>query len=322
MSTELDNTVIDGLRARILSDVDTDVASRGRTLRRRIAGSVGALALVVIAGVAGPSLLGGGAPSGMPEVYRDGDSTGMAPAPAPMPGTADSVMAEKAAPDAAPTDDREIITTGGATVRVNDPAVAADRFVAWIAAHHGRVDGRSEHRDANGNASASVTVRLPAKSVDRAIAQLRTYGVVDDVSLDHSDVTAQGRDLDARIKALKISVGRLEDILARGATTNQVIAAETALSERQQELEALESERRSLSEQVSLSTISVSFVEKNHTSSVAPDGFLGGLVRGWNALIHAVNALVTMAGAIVPWLGVAAAGWFGWRLVRRLRRHS
>jgi hypothetical protein len=325
MNIELRDDRIEAIRSKVLDEVDADITARGRRVRRRIAGGVGALALLVVAGVAGPSLLG---PSpGGPEQSADmatADRGMGGPAPevgmAPPEGAADAMLAEKAPSD--PGDNREIITTGSASVSVKDPVGAAERFSGWVRTHEGRIDGRNEHRDEQGHTSATLQVRLPANRVESAIKQLRQYGDVEEVSLDRFDVTAQGRDLDARIKALKVSVGRLEAILARGATTDQVIAAETALSERQQELESLESERRALTEQVSLSSISVSFLAKDRADSVTPDGFLGGLIRGWNSLINAVNGIVTGAGILAPWIGVAVVVWIGWRFVRRLRNRS
>jgi hypothetical protein len=73
---------------------------------------------------------------------------------------------------------------------------------------------------------------------------------------------------------------------------------------------------------VALSTLSVSFEQEGKPGAVAPGGFRGGLIKGWNALIDTVNAIVTAAGAAVPWLGiglVAALLWWGIRRARRSR---
>ena len=131
-----------------------------------------------------------------------------------------------------------------------------------------------------------------------------------------------GADLDGRIKALKISIERLENILERAGSSSEVIEAETALSQRQQELESLQLQRRSLTDQVTLSTLSVSFEQEGRPGSVAPDGFRGGLIKGWNALIDTVNAIVTAAGAVVPWLGIGLIAGLGWWVVRRLRHRE
>lgn len=331
MNTTVSSNVpnFDAIRSRVLHQVDTDIAARGHKLRRRIAGGVGALAVLVIAGVAAPGLFG----TGMPEVYRDGPVAAEAPMPSDQamsaPGTVqqeDSVPSEldsKAIPPGStPGKDREVITTGSASVTVKDPVKASTDFATWVTAHAGRIDGQNENRDADGGRSASLDIRLPAKQVGPAITKLRTYGEVNDVGIQRLDVTAQGRDLDARIKALRVSIDRLEAILAKSSSTDQVIEAETALSERQQELESMLSQRRSLTDQVSLSSIHVEFTQRDRAGDVEPDGFWGGLIKGWNALIGTVNAVVTALGALVPWLTVLLVLGGVWWIVRRARQKS
>jgi hypothetical protein len=205
-------------------------------------------------------------------------------------------------------------------VKVDDTAKAANRFTAWVEGRGGRVDGRSESRDNEGHTSAHLTARIPSKHITAAIAELRKQGEVMSVDLQRDDVTAQGADLDGRSKAFKISVARLESILERAGSSSEVIEAETALSQRQQELESLQLQRRSLTDQVALSTLSVSFEQEGKPGAVAPGGFRGGLIAGWNALIDTVNAIVTAAGAAVPWLGIGLIAGLGWWLIRRVRR--
>ncbi|MFL6089705.1 MAG: DUF4349 domain-containing protein [Aeromicrobium sp.] len=328
MNVQLSDDRIDAMRSNLLDNIDDEIARRGRRTRNAIAGGVGALALVTVLGVGIPALTG--SPSQEVAASRGADSsTGTVAMPAPAGGAPEAStmkdMAPVPPPDqplTAPGKHREVVTTGSATVTVKDPADRATRFTAWVENHGGRVDARSESRDDEGHTSAHIVARIPSKQVSAAVTVLRTYGVVESVDLQRDDVTAQGQDLDARIKALKISVARLEGILQRAGSSSDVIDAETALSERQQELESLQLQRRSLNDQVSLSTISVSFMQDAKPGAVAPGGFRGGLVKGWNALVDTVNAIVTAAGAAVPWLGIAGAVALAWWGVRRARRRT
>lgn len=328
ISSDLPNERFDAIRSRVLYQVDADINARGRRVRRRIAGGVGALAVLVIAGVAAQPLIGVGGGNDMPTVYRDsgvfaGGSAESMPAPGDMDARkaddATSLDAAAAPPETAGDQDREIITTGSANVTVKNPVKASTQFMVWVTRHDGRIDGQGETRDEDGGRSATLDVRLPSKHVNAAVAQLRTYGDVNDVGLQRTDVTAQGRDLDARIKALRVSIERLEAILGRSASTTQVIEAETALSERQQELESLLSERRSLTDQVSLSSIHIMFTQRDRAGEVEPDGFMGGIIKGWNALVDTVNAVVTALGVLAPWLGVGLVLGAGWWITRKLR---
>jgi len=341
MNIQLSDERIDAMRDHVLSAVDGDIKQRGRRTRKAIAGGIGALALITVLGVSLPSLTGGG--SGLDVATYQGADDGTTAA-VPEPDIAEQEQADRASdysqldakalpeggeispippdqpPLTAPGKDREVITTGSANVKVEDTAKAANRFTAWVEGRGGRVDARSESRDNEGHTAAHLTARIPSKHITAAIAELRKQGEVMSVDLQRDDVTAQGADLDGRIKALKISIERLEKILERAGSSSEVIEAETALSQRQQELESLQLQRRSLTDQVTLSTLSVSFEQERKPGSVAPGGFRGGLIAGWNALVDTVEAVVTAAGAAVPWLGIGLVAGVGWWLVRRVRR--
>ncbi|HJR90738.1 MAG TPA: DUF4349 domain-containing protein [Aeromicrobium sp.] len=342
--SDLPNDRIDAIRARVMYQVDADITRRGRRVRRAVAGGIGVLALITVLGVSVPSLTGGpSGPDGPTAVTADGDGSAAMPEPdvaarddaagsgydaqqldakALPEGEISPVPPDPQPPLTAPGKDREVITTGSAHVIVDDTAKAANRFTAWVEGRGGRVDARSESRDDEGHTSAHLMARIPSKHVTAAIGQLRTQGEVKSVDLQRDDVTAQGADLDGRIKALRISIERLENILERAGSSSEVIEAETALSQRQQELESLLLQRRSLTDQVALSTLSVSFEQESKPGSVAPGGFRGGLIAGWNALLDTVEAIVTAAGAAVPWLGIAGAVALLWWGVRRARRRG
>ena len=311
---ELDERRIDAMRSSIMHTVDADVARRGRRARRGLGALAAACFVVVVGGLGFSSLTG---------VDGGSDSASSSRA-ATEPGAAgDSALqdsAEKAAPEVAPHDAREVITTGSVDVTVGDPRDVAERFTAWVESKSGRVDGRTESKDDEGRASASLTVRVPSNQMSKALAQLATYGEVGTVDVQNEDVTAQGQDLDARIKALEISIDRLEKILADAGSSAEVIRAETALTQRQEQLESLQAQRKALTDQVTLSTLHVELVQKGSASSVSPGGFQGGLIKGWDALVDTVNGIVSLAGVLLPWLAVALVGWVLWRVARRVSR--
>ena len=345
--SDLPDDRIGAIRSRVLYHVDSDITRRGRRARKAVAGGIGALVLATVLGISVPALTGGVSSPVATSGSADGGSTAAMPEPDMATDGDESVSrldaqagndyaAKEAAPEGdiapfppdpqppltAPGKDREVITTGSANVRVEDTAKAANRFTAWVEGRGGRVDARSESRDNEGHTSARLTARIPSKHVTAAIAELRKQVEVMSVDLQRDDVTAQGADLDGRIKALKISIERLENILERAGSSSEVIEAETALSQRQQELESLQLQRRSLTDQVALSTLSVSFEQERKPGSVAPGGFRGGLIAGWNALVDTVEAVVTAAGAAIPWLGIGLVVGAGWWLVRRLRHRE
>jgi hypothetical protein len=313
---ELDERRIDAMRSSIMHTVDADVARRGRRARRGLGALAAACFVVVIGGLGFSQLVN-------PNTASDDAASGGRAATEPG-AVSDNALqdstTDQAAPEVAPRDAREVITTGSVDVTVKDPRDVAERFTTWVESKSGRVDGRTESKDDEGRASASLTVRVPSDQMSEALAELATYGDIGTVDVQNQDVTAQGQDLDARIRALEISIDRLEKILADASSSAQVVRAENALTERQEQLESLQAQRKALSDQVSLSALHVELVQKGSASSVSPGGFQGGLIKGWDALVDTVNGIVSLAGVLVPWLAVALVVWVLWRVARRVSR--
>ena len=301
---DLDERRIDAMRSSIMHSVDADVARRGRRARRGLGALAAACFVIVVGGLGFSQLVN---PDAGPS-----DAAGSRGAPAD----------DKAAPEAASRDGREVITTGSVDVTVDDPREVATQFATWVESRSGRVEGRTESKDGDGRAAASLTVRVPSGQMSKALAKLATYGEVGTVDVQNEDVTSQGQDLDARIEALEISIDRLEKILTRADSSSEVVDAENALTQRQEQLESLQAQRKALSDQVALSTLNVELDQKGSASSVSPGGFQGGLVKGWNALVDTVDGIVSLAGVLVPWLALALVGWVAWRVGRRVTRHA
>ena len=85
-------------------------------------------------------------------------------------------------------------------------------------------------------------------------------------------------------------------------TTEALLAAEGALSGRQEQLESLQSQRALLADQVELSTLRVHLQPPGVAPPGGPDGFVDALGTGWRALVSAAGAAVIALGVLLPWL--------------------
>lgn len=234
---------------------------------------------------------------------------------------------------AADTGGRQVITSGEVAMHADDPRGAADAVVQEVEDAGGRVDDRHEtaaQAEEGVEASAELTVRVPATAMTGLLAALDEIGPVTSVDLGSDDVTAAAQDLDARIRAMQLSVARMEDLLARASTQEEILSAENTLTERQAALEGLESERARIAEKVALSTLQVRIStppepvvpdEPAPAAEESPQGFLGGLESGWSALVGVLGGVVTVLGLLLPWLALGGAiAWVTWRVRRLLRR--
>ncbi|KAA1422822.1 DUF4349 domain-containing protein [Mumia zhuanghuii] len=238
-------------------------------------------------------------------------------------GAGTSDLREEVAPEDTPAPEsgpREIITTTYGSVEVDDAPTSADALSGWVVSAGGRVENRSEYSSGD-STRVSLRLRVPASRASDATARLRDLGTLSDLSIESTDVTAQGRDLDARIAALQASVARLQQFVADAPTTAALLAAEETLAQRQGELESLQAERRGLSDQVAMATYELELSEPQKADEPDASGFLGGLTSGWNGLVATFDGAVTVVGVLLPWAVVLAllggAYVVGRRVVRR-----
>ncbi|MBX9246202.1 DUF4349 domain-containing protein, partial [Actinotalea ferrariae] len=203
--------------------------------------------------------------------------------------------------------EQQFITTGSVSMVVEDPAASSAEAAALVEAAGGHVQERVEQGGAEDEfASAYLVVRIPADEVTPTLDALKELGEVRDTSLQSEEVTEQVRDLDARIRALEISISRLEGLLERAGTVTEIVEAEQVLTERQSELEVLLSRQASLADDVALSTFRIDMYTAEAEPAEEPSGFWAGLVDGWNALVATLNGLLQVIGALLPWILFAA----------------
>lgn len=219
---------------------------------------------------------------------------------------------------------QQVVQTASASLTSPDPVAAARDVVALVTRLDGRVDARSERAGADEDdpGSASLTVRVPASAMPTITDDLARIADVQEFVVQTQDVTGTALDLDARIAATELSVARMSDLLARASTHSDVIEAESALTERQADLERLRSERARLADRVALSTVDVEIwapADAPEPLDDDPATFLDGLATGWAAFTGFVRGLTVVVGVLLPWLvlgGLVTAAVVVWR-----RRH-
>lgn len=242
------------------------------------------------------------------------------PAAAVAPGFREGAPA-KDSPAPADSTRKEVIT-GSVDISTGDPIAGAATVTEQVRAVDGRIDSRTEQPGTDKrNARAVLSVRVPADKTDAFISGLDGIGTVTRVTTNRDDVTMQWQDLDARIRALQASVDRLRALMAGATNTADLIAAEEALSSRQGELDSLTAQKRSLDDQVALSTLTITLTADDERTPGEADNFWDGVVAGWHSLLDWLHDAIVFLGKALPWLGfLAVIGAILWAALRRLLR--
>ena len=153
--------------------------------------------------------------------------------------------------------------------------------------------------------------------------QLGALGEEQQRSSTTENVTEQVADVESRVATMQASIARVRAILSRATRIGDVVAVEGELSRRVTELESLQARQRALAGQVGLATVTLHLVAREAPAAGPVDrsGFLGGLQDGWSAFTRTIGWLLTVLGAVLPFLliVVPAALAAQWAL-RRSRR--
>ena len=155
---------------------------------------------------------------------------------------------------------------------------------------------------------AEITISVPSAELDRVISELGSVGKVIRSTSSSENVGGQIVDTTSRLETMRVSVARVRGFLEDAKDLSQVVALEAELTRRQSDLEALEAQLASLKGSVARSPIQLSLTTEPGAIVQKPDeaGFLVGLKAGWDAFTGSATVLLTVVGALLPFLVVLA----------------
>lgn len=203
--------------------------------------------------------------------------------------------------------------------------MTAPKVVDAVAQARGIVQGAGGYtgQESSGDSTATLSLAVPSDRLDGVLDQLARVGTVVRRDLNTQDVTEKVVDVDARLATQRASVERIRALLARATSVAEIASVESELTSREAALESLEQQQKSLAGSVAMATISVTINAAGAAAAPKPDhsGFLGGLAGGWDAFLVFGGGLLTVLGAIAPFMLILGPlGWLGWWQLRRRRR--
>jgi len=155
---------------------------------------------------------------------------------------------------------RDIVFRATIGVEVADVAAAGREATQIVQSLGGIVFGQSTTVDPTPRTVLTFKI-LPA-DFDDALEQLAGVGDLVDQTISADDVTDRVVDLESRISTSEASVIRLRGFLENAGDINIIADLERQLLDRETTLETLRGQLRTLRDQVSLATITVTITEK------------------------------------------------------------
>lgn len=190
-------------------------------------------------------------------------------------------------------------------IKVEDPVAAAARIRSIATGARGRVLSEVIASGTDSPQTSTIVIGVPSASLDATLDAVGAVGEVIRRSSSSQDVKAQYVDTASRLETMKASVERVRSLMSKAEKIGDIVVLEGELSRRQADLEAMEAQLRSLKDAVAESPVSISLSRPGQTPDAPATGFLGGLRAGWQAFTASVVALLTLTGAVLPFLLVA-----------------
>ena len=218
-----------------------------------------------------------------------------------------------------------VIRTGDITLVAEDVPRVRGRIIDLLDRDGGSVDRETSRDGRDGRVTRSTLVlRVPVEEFARVRDAISGFGTVRSSTENAEDVTTQVIDTDERVQTLRNSLDRLQRFQRSAEDVEDLIAFEHDITDRQAELQSLKGQQSYLSDQTSMSTITVRLstpaADRASPGALHDAGFVTGLRGGWHALGGFVVVVLTALGAVLPFAVPAVlVGVPVWRLLRRRR---
>ena len=211
---------------------------------------------------------------------------------------------------------QSVIFTATLSLRATDIQATVAKATQLAQAAGGYVSGehasmtQSRHR----KAMVSIQFKVPAADYQSTLSALSALGTKRSETQQAQDVTGTVADVNSRVASAEAAIAQLRKLLSHAGTVGGLLTVQEQINQEEASLEALQSQQRALARETSYATISMTVTgppppPSHHKTHPGVAGFLGGLAAGWRALRVVVAALLTLAGAVLPFaipLGLAA----------------
>lgn len=251
----------------------------------------------------------------------DAAALGAPPAPeapeTPQPG----LPTDGTLPTAAPASTRKIIYHADVRVKVADLIRANSRMDSLAKAYGAYISDASEERE-EGKWEHQMKIRVAPGRFQSLLHSLNGLGALESKTLSTDDVTSVHADVSARLLTKRAVEQRYVALLTKAKKIEDILAIEEKIGEVREEIESTESRLKTLNDQVSYSTITLTYYQVLALNT--PDApilsfssqFAQAFFNGWELLTGLVLALVTAWPLLV--LGTAAVVLIrAWRHRRR-----
>lgn len=266
--------------------------------------------------------------AGVYENYEYQESADIAFAAAPASDYAtSSTMAEgygEAAVDESMSDNRKIVRTVSLTLSSVDFDQDYAAVLSLTESSGGYASSVNMYSQQAGKRTASFELRIPAVSLDGFLSGLEGIGRVTERYETATDMTTQYTDTELRLKTQQDKMTRLQELLLKAETVEDLLYIESEIADTQYEIDRLGTALRGIDRQVDYATVSVYLREQTPIDTAVAEELTVGerIANGLKATLNWLGGffenmfvfLIAAAPVLVPLIAV-------YIIVRVVRKH-
>ncbi|WP_339755579.1 DUF4349 domain-containing protein [Algoriphagus aquimarinus] len=183
------------------------------------------------------------------------------------------------------TSERKLIKEGQVEFESQDLNSTRQTIFKAVEKHKGYISSDQEFKTPE-HRSNTVVIRVPFDEFDAFLTDA-TQGVekFDSKNINVKDVTEEFLDIEARLKTKKELETRFLDLLKQAKTVSEILEIEVELGELRADIESTEGRLNYLKNQVSFSTLRMTFYEVVPNQTEFGRQFKNGFRNGWDNLI-------------------------------------
>ncbi|MEL6923745.1 MAG: DUF4349 domain-containing protein [Bacteroidota bacterium] len=191
----------------------------------------------------------------------------------------------------------KLIRTASIVLEVEDYTAARAAFGQLLEKYEARLASEQERRNSY-SIENTIRIRVNPDQLNAVLSDLEKLAYhVSSKSVQTDDVTRQYVDLETRLASKRAVVEQYRSILKKATTIQDILAVEDKLRQVVEEIESSEGQLRYLKDQVSLSTIDATLVERIETKPAQRRSFISRVGRafgnGWEGLGEFTIGLVS-----------------------------
>ena len=197
---------------------------------------------------------------------------------------------ETAALDENAGSDRKLIKNVNMSVETEDYTGLVSNIQSRVEELGGYTESFEAYNESSvGNRSASLTLRIPADRLDEFVSQVEEISNIVSRQETVEDVTLTYVDLESRRRMYEEEEDRLLSLLEQAETLEEIIALESRLTEVRYQLESMESQLRTMDNQVNYSTVYLSIDEVERYTPPAEKGTWERIRTGFTENVYRVG---------------------------------